>query len=44
MGSVEGEAEAGDLDHWKQPYCTTARPGRVAEAGSVLVENEALFR
>ena len=33
MGSVEGEAEKSGLDHWKQPYCTTARPGRLAEAG-----------
>jgi len=34
MGSVEGEAEESGLDHWKQPYCTTARrPGRLAEAG-----------
>ena len=33
MGSVESEAEESGLDYLKQLYCTTARPGRLAEAG-----------
>jgi len=42
MGSVEGEAEESGLDHWKQPYCTTARPGRLAEAGFGVGGEESL--
>ena len=42
MGSVEGEAAESGLDHWKQPYCTTARPGRLAEAGFGVGGEESL--
>jgi hypothetical protein len=42
MGRAEGAAEESDLDYLKQPYCTTARPGRLAEVGFGVGGEESL--
>jgi len=42
MGSVESEAEKSGLDHLEQLYCTTARLGRLPEAGFGVGGEESL--